>query len=249
MKNDWPGEKNANTSLSCTISDTTHVRRKWNRYCTTNKSSQTFFFEIAFYAENACATWKCTALMLCYVLLDVHVNKKLLSVMTVVVSISLLRPWCDAETEEMGNCLSGQDASLSTHEKEAQREQARINKAISRDLKRTGKEYRATHRLLLLGVLEMPLWLWISHCRLKDISVCHYNRCWRVRKEHDCETDENSSSRCCWLFTRVSWWRLLYTLISHASVWEAIMIADGFWNSFWPLFVQGNQGEGDGNSK
>ncbi|XP_065187268.1 guanine nucleotide-binding protein G(olf) subunit alpha-like [Sycon ciliatum] len=53
----------------------------------------------------------------------------------------------------MGNCVSGQDAPT-PQEKEVQREMARINKAITRDLKKFGKEYRATHRLLLLGAGE-----------------------------------------------------------------------------------------------
>lgn len=53
----------------------------------------------------------------------------------------------------MGNCVNGGDG-VSAQEKEAQREQARINKAISRDLKKAGKEYRATHRLLLLGLCK-----------------------------------------------------------------------------------------------
>ena len=43
-------------------------------------------------------------------------------------------------------------SELTDEQKEANREQKQHSKTIDTQLKREGKEYRATHRLLLLGV-------------------------------------------------------------------------------------------------
>ena len=98
----------------------------------------------------------------------------------------------------MGNCVSGQDAPT-PQEKEVQREMARINKAITRDLKKFGKEYRATHRLLLLGVLEVDqLVLENPNYVLRD-DVFVVRRRGGVREEYYCQADEDFASRR-WLY-------------------------------------------------